>query len=161
MRHRFSNDGLPVLSVDSKHRELIGEFKNAGTTWSQEPTRVNDHDFPSDAEGVALPYGVYDIGANHACLSVGTSHDTPAFASENLARWWVNHGRRRYRDATELLVLADSGGSNGMRSRVFKHGLHQRVCDRYGLAVTVCHYPTGASKYNPIEHRVFSEISKN
>jgi hypothetical protein len=161
MRQRFSGAGLPVLSVDSKHRELIGDFKNPGTTWRQRPISVNDHDFPSDAEGVALPYGIYDIGANHACVSVGTSHDTPAFASENLARWWAHHGRRRYRGATELLVLADSGGSNGARSRVFKHGLQQGICDRYGLAVTVCHYPTGASKYNPIEHRVFSEISKN
>ena len=161
MRSRFTSAGLPVLSVDSKHRELVGEFKNPGTTWSREPTLVNDHDFPSDAKGVALPYGIYDIGANQACVSVGTSHDTPAFAAENLARWWVHHGRRHYPGATELLVFADSGGSNGARSRVFKHGLQHQVCDRYGLAITVCHYPSGTSKYNPIEHRVFSEISKN
>ncbi len=120
-----------------------------------------DHDFPSDASGVALPYGIYDLSANEACVSVGTTHDTADFAVDNLARWWVCHGRQRYPAATELLVLADSGGSNGTRTRACKHGLQHRLADTYGLSVTVCHYPSGASKYNPIEHRVFSEISKN
>lgn len=161
LRASFMRAGRPVLSADSKHRELIGQFHNAGTTWTTTPIAVNDHDFPSDADGVALPYGIYDIGANHACISVGTSHDTPAFAADNLARWWSRHGRRRYPGVDHILLLADSGGSNGARSRVFKHTLAQRFCDRHGLSVTVCHYPTGASKYNPIEHRVFSEISKN
>jgi len=122
---------------------------------------VNDHDFPSQAKGVALPYGVYDVAANHACVSVGTTHDTPDFAVDNLARWWACHGRRHYPGATELLVLADSGGSNGARTRAWKYGLQHRLCDRHGLTVTVCHYPSGASKWNPIEHRAFSEISKN
>ena len=107
MREDFSQAGLPVVSIDAKHRELVGEFKNAGTTWVREP----DHDFLSDATGVALPYGVYDIGANEACVSVGTTHDTPDFAVDNLARWWACHGRHRYPEATELLVLADSGGA--------------------------------------------------
>jgi hypothetical protein len=122
---------------------------------------VNDHDFRSDAEGIALPYGIYDLQANHGYLFVGTTHDTPAFAADNLARWWVYAGRRRYPEATELLVLADGGGSNGARTRAWKHALQQRLCDRHGLTVTVCHYPVGASKWNPIEHRLFSEISKN
>lgn len=161
MREAFTQAGLPVVSVDSKHRELVGQFKNPGATWATEATSVLDHDFPSDAEGVALPYGIYDLAANHACVSVGTTHDTPDFAVDNLARWWDRHGRARYPDASELLVLADSGGSNGARCRAFKHGLQHRLCDPNGLSVTVCHYPTGASKYNPIEHRAFSEISKN
>jgi hypothetical protein len=161
MRDAFYKAGLPVISVDSKHRELVGEFKNPGSTWASEPTLVLDHDFPSDATGVALPYGVYDLAANDTCVSVGTTHDTPDFAVDNVARWWDCHGRRRYPDAAELLVLADSGGSNGARCRAWKHGLQHRLCDRFGLTVTVCHYPSGASKYNPIEHRAFSEISKN
>ena len=161
MREAFAKAGLPVVSVDSKHRELVGEFKNAGATWAKEPALVLDHDFLSDATGVALPYGVYDVAANHACVSVGTSHDTAGFAVDNLARWWSCHGHRRYPGARELLVLADSGGSNGARCKAWKHGLQHRLCDRYGLTITVCHYPSGASKWNPIEHRAFSEISKN
>ena len=161
MREDFSQAGLPVVSIDAKHRELVGEFKNAGTTWVREPVTVLDHDFLSDATGVALPYGVYDISANEACVSVGTTHDTPDFAVDNLARWWACHGRHRYPEATELLVLADSGGSNSARCRAWKYGLQHRICDRYSLTVTVCHYPSGASKWNPIEHRAFSEIQKN
>ncbi len=160
-REAYARAGWPILSVDSKKRELVGNFKNAGTTWCQQPTAVNDHDFPSDAEGVALPYGIYDVAANLGYLFVGTSHDTAQFAVDNLARWWVYQGRRRYPDTTELLVLADSGGSNGVRTRAWKHALQERLCDRHGLTVTVCHYPTSASKWNPIEHRLFSELSKN
>jgi hypothetical protein len=160
-RRSFAERGLPIISIDSKKRELVGNFKNAGATWCTQPTLVNDHDFPSDADGVALPYGIYDLTANHGCLFVGTSHDTPAFAVDNLDRWWNYHGRRRYPAARELLALADSGGSNGARTRAWKHALQERLCDRHGLTVTVCHYPTSASKWNPIEHRMFSEISKN
>jgi DDE family transposase len=160
-REAFARRGLPILSVDSKKRELVGNFKNSGRTWSREPTLVNDHDFRSDAKGIALPYGVYDVSANHGFVFVGTSHDTPAFAVDNLARWWTYQGRRRYPEAKELLVLADSGGSNGARTRAWKHSLQERLSDRHGLTVTVCHYPAGASKWNPIEHRMFSEISKN
>ena len=157
----FMARGLPVLSVDSKKRELVGNFRNSGRTWERRPRLVNEHDFPSDADGVALPYGVYDLGANIGSLFVGTTHDTPAFAAANLARWWVYDGRRRYPDATELLILADGGGSNAVRTRAWKHSLQELVCDRHGLTVTVCHYPTSTSKWNPIEHRMFSEISKN
>ena len=160
-RERFAGQALPVVSVDTKHKELVGNFRNAGAAWTREPVEVNDHDFRSDAAGIAIPFGIYDLGANHGSLFVGTTHDTPQFAVDNLARWWVYDGRRRYPHATELLVLADGGGSNGYRTRAWKHALQQRLCDRHRLAVTVCHYPTGASKWNPIEHRMFSELSKN
>jgi len=160
MREDFSQAGLPVVSIDAKHRELVGEFKNAGTTWVTEPVAVLDHDFLSDATGVAPPYGVYDIGANEACVSVGTTHGTPDFAVDNLARWWACHGRGRYLEATELLVLADSGGSNGARCRSWKYGLQHRICDPHSLTVTVCHYPSGTSKWNPLNigHSVRSAI---
>jgi len=160
-RETFAQKGLPIISIDSKKRELVGRFKNAGATWSRQPNVVNDHDFRSDADGIALPYGVYDLTANHGSVFVGTSHDTPAFAVDNLVRWWNYRGRHHYKDATELLVLADGGGSNGARTRAWKHTLQERLCDRHGLTVTVCHYPSGASKWNPIEHRLFSELSKN
>ncbi len=160
-REGFARQGLPIVSIDSKKRELVGNFKNNGATWSRYPTAVNDHDFRSDAEGIALPYGVYDLSANHGYLFVGTAHDTPAFAVDNLVRWWNYQGRRRYPGANELLVLADGGGSNGARTRAWKHTLQERLCDRHRLTVTVCHYPSGASKWNPIEHRLFSELSKN
>ena len=161
MRETFTKAGLPIVSVDAKHRELVGDFKNAGTTWNSESTSVLDHDFPSDAKGVALPYGVYDTSANEACVSVGTTHDTADFAVDNLVRWWNNHGRARYRGAQQLFVLADSGGSNGARTRAWCHGLQHRLCDPFSISVTICHYPSGTSKCNPIEHRVFSEMSKN
>jgi len=160
-RETFARQGWPIVSIDSKKRELVGNFKNPGAVWSQDPVLVNDHDFRSDAAGIALPYGIYDVGANRGYLFIGTSHDTPQCAVDNLAKWWVYHGRRRYPDTTELLVLADGGGSNGARNRAWKHSLQHRLCDRHGLTVTVCHYPTGASKWNPSEHRLCSESSKN
>jgi hypothetical protein len=160
-REAFSAKGLPVVSVDAKHRELVGNFANRGRAWSKEAVAVNAYDFPSDADGVAIPYGVYDVAANSGSVFVGTSHNTPRFAADAIARWWVYQGRRRYRRAADLLVLADGGGSNGARARAWKHALQHRLCDRHGLTVTICHFPTGASKYNPVEHRLFSEISKN
>jgi hypothetical protein len=160
-REAFARAGLPIVSIDSKKRELVGNFKNNGATWNLQPTLVNDHDFRSDAKGIALPYGIYDLAANHGHLFVGTSHDTPAFAVDNLSKWWLYHGRHRYPKTNHLLLLADGGGSNGARKRAWKHSLQERLADRHGLTITVCHYPTGASKYNPIEHRMFSELSKN
>ena len=160
-RETFTRHGLPIISIDSKKRELIGTFKNQGATWSQRPTLVNDHDFPSDAEGVALPYGIYDLAANHGYLFIGKSHDTAAFAVDNVARWWNYHGKRNYPGKTELLILADGGGSNGARTRAWKLGLQNQLCDRHRLTVTVCHYPTSASKWNPIEQTLFSEVRKN
>jgi hypothetical protein len=160
-REHFQANGWPIVSVDAKHRELVGNFANHGTTWSRQPIEVNAYDFRSQAEGVAIPYGIYDTGANRASVFVGTSHNTPAFAVDSLAKWWVYDGRRRYPDASQLLVLADGGGSNAAKARAWKHALQHRLCDRHGLTVTVCHYPPGASKWNPVEHRLFSEISKN
>jgi hypothetical protein len=161
IRRAFEKEGLPVISVDTKKKELVGLFKNPGTAWAQSPTHVNDHDFRSDALGMAVPYGILDLTANRGCVFVGNSHDTPAFAVGSVARWWATFGRRRYRGASRLLILADTGGSNGSRVRAWKWELQYQVCDRFGLEVLVCHYPPGASKWNPIEHRLFSEISKN
>lgn len=161
LRERFQQAGQPIISIDTKKKELIGNFRNPGQVWSRTPHAVNDHDFRSDAEAVAVPYGIYDILANRGTLYVGTSSDTPAFACSNLERWWRAEGEARYPDATELLILADGGGSNGHRVRAFKYWLQHHLCDAHCLVVTVAHYPAGASKWNPIEHRLFSEISKN
>ncbi len=160
-RTSFAERNLPIVSVDSKKKEKVGNFKNAGRTWNQTPILVNDHDFPSDAVGKATPYGIYDVRANLGTIFVGTSHDTPQFAADNIRRWWVSEGRKRYPNARDLLVLADGGGSNGPRIRAFKYALQTRLCDVHHINVTVCHYPPGTSKWNPIEHRLFSEISKN
>ncbi len=160
-REQFTQEGLPIVSVDSKKKELVGRFKNVGRIWSREALPVNDHDFPSLASGVAFPRGLYDVQANRGTVLVGTSHDTAQFAVDALADWWRGEGRRRYPQAAELLILADSGGSNGARCRLWKFALQEKLVDPYQLAVTVCHYPTGASKWNPIEHRVFSEMSKH
>ena len=158
---RFLRHSLPIISVDTKKKELVGHFKNPGRVWSLEPTAVKDHDFRSEAEGMAIPYGIYDLQANRGSVFVGTSHDTPEFAAGNVAQWWRDSGRRNYPDASQLLILADGGGSNGARVRAWKYALQAQVADRFDLELVVCHYPTGASKWNPIEHRLFSEISKH
>ena len=160
-RKRFERQGWPAISIDTKKRELVGRFKNAGATWERTPVLVKDHDFRTDAKGIAIPWGLYDTQANRGQVFVGTSHDTPAFSVTALARWWSGAGRRRYSEAVRLLILADCGGSNGARTRLWMYELQTRFCDRFGLTVTVCHYPPGTSKWNPIEHRLFSEISKN
>ena len=160
-RQAFSQKGYPIISVDSKKKELVGQFKNNGRVWSQRPIQVQDHDFRSQADGLVNPYGIYDVQANRAMVMVGTSHDTPAFAVEAICQWWRREGRQRYPQAPELLILADGGGSNGPRCRAWKLALQEKLADFFGLAVTVCHYPTGASKWNPVEHRLFSEISKH
>jgi len=160
-RQDFTRNALPIISVDTKKKELVGPFKNPGQVWSQEALPVNDHDFRSQAKGMAVPRGLYDLQANRGSVLVGTSHDTPQFAVEAIVQWWRDQGRRRYGQAPELLILADSGGSNGARCRLWKYALQQNLVDRFQLAVTVCHYPTGASTWNPIEHRLFSEISKH
>lgn len=160
-RQRFVRNALPIISVDTKKKELVGCFKNEGQVWSQEAIRVNDHDFRSQAQGVAIPRGLYDPQANRGSVVVGTSHDTPQFAVEAIVHWWRWEGRQRYAQAPHLLILADSGGSNGARCRWWKYALQEKLVDRYQLRVTVCHYPTGTSKWNPIEHRLFSEISKH
>ena len=160
-RRQFTQSALPIISVDTKKKELVGPFKNAGRIWSREALPVNDHDFRSQAKGIAILRGLFDSQANRGSVLIGTSHDTPQFAVDALVDWWRGEGRRRYRQASELLILADSGGSNGARCRLWKYALQEKLVDPYQLGVTVCHYPTGASKWNPIEHRLFSEISKH
>jgi len=159
-RDRFSKQGLPVVSVDTKKKELVGNFKNPGTAWNKQAVAVKDHDFRSQGLGLAVPYGIYDIQANRGSVFVGASHDTPQFAVSSIEKWWRYDGRRRYAEAKELLILADCGGSNGYRCRAWKHEL-QQFSNRHGIEITVSHYPPGTSKWNPIEHRLFSVISKN
>ena len=161
LRARFQRQGLPIISVDSKKRELIGNFKNSGAKWDRSPVRVNDHDFRTDASGVGISYGIYDTPNNRGTVCVGISHDTPAFAAHSIATWWKREGSRRHGDAPKLLVLADSGGSNDCRSWAWKTEIQAQLCNPFGITATVAHYPTGASKWNPIEHRLFSEISKH
>jgi len=154
--------GDPVISVDTKKKELIGEFRNAGRTWRPrgEPLEVNVHDFPQLGHGKAVPYGAYDIARNRAVVNVGVSHDTAEFAVESIRRWWRLDGRRLYKGAQQLLICADSGGSNGNRLRAWKLGL-QSLAAEIAMPITVCHYPPGTSKWNKIEHRLFSFISLN
>lgn len=158
----FQHRKQPVISVDTKKKELVGEFKNGGQEWQPKgkPEQVQGHDFPDPKLGKANPYGVYDQNANVGWVSVGTDHDTSEFAVESIRRWWNNMGRMRYPDATELLITADGGGSNGYRVRLWKVAL-QRFATETGLRISVCHFPPGTSKWNKIEHRMFSHISMN
>jgi len=154
--------GQPVISVDTKKKELLGTFKNPGRQWrpAGQPVQVNTHDFPSDSTGKAVPYGIYDITANTGWVNVGTDHDTAAFAIESIRRWWHTRGSHDYPHATQLMITADAGGSNGYRSRTFKTEL-ANLATETGLAITVCHLPPGTSKWNKIEHRLFSHITMN
>jgi len=154
--------GEPVISVDTKHRELVGEFKNGGREWARsgEPVEVNTHDFPSHAKGKAIPYGVYDLARNEGWVSVGISRDTASFAVASIGSWWEQLGSTAYPDASRLTITADSGGSNSARGRLWKLEL-QTLADRTGLEIVVCHFPRGTSKWNKIEHRLFSFISHN
>ena len=160
-KQAFLAAGLPVISVDTKKKELIGAFKNAGRRWCQQAERVNVHDFRQDALARAVPYGIYDLKHNRGSVYVGASADTPAFAVDAIAAWWTDEGQTRFPEADQLLILADAGGSNGYRPRLWKQQLQAQLADELGLAVTVCHYPTGASKWNPVEHRLFGPISIN
>jgi hypothetical protein len=161
LREVFSGKRRPIVSVDTKKRELVGNFKNQGVSWQRDPIVVNAYDFRSDAAGIAIPYGIYDVVAKRGSVFVGVSHDTPAFAVASLEKWWRQEGRKHYPSRKHLLVLADCGGSNGSRSRGWKHGLQSRLCDPHRLTVTVSHYPSGASKWNPVEHQLFNHISRN
>lgn len=152
--------GQPTVSVDTPKKEWVGHFKNPGQVWCQCPEIVNTHDFPGEAEGRAVPYGIYDLQHNQADIYVGQSADTPTFAVDNLATWCQTQMQQRFPAATHLMLEAAGGGSNRSGSRVFKQQLQEKIADALGLIVTVCHYPPGASQWNPIEHRVFSEISK-
>jgi hypothetical protein len=157
----FAKRRMPVISADTKSRELIGLFHKAGRKLSREPIAVFDHDFPSDAEGVGIPYGVYDIIRDEGIVCVGTSYDTAEFAVDSIRTWWTKAGKIHYPDAEEILILVDCGGSNAYRTRLWKYQLQYAFCNPFGLTARVCHYPPGSSKWNPVEHRMFSFISSN
>lgn len=157
----FQSNGHPVISVDTKKKELIGNFKNPGQCWRQEAEPVNAHDFPDDALLRAVPYGIYDVVHNLGYVYVGVSADTPEFAVDAICRWWNRRDRPRFVNETKLLILCDAGGSNSYRSRNWKRQLQTQLADSAAVEVMVCHYPTGASKWNPIEHRLFNFISLN
>jgi len=161
---RYLKQGEPVISVDTKKKELVGDFKNAGREWQPrgQPEKVRVHDFEirQPENGKVAPYGVYDLGRNAGWVSVGVDHDTAEFAVESIRRWWRWMGRSSYPKATRLLITADSGGSNGARVRLWKWEL-QQLADETGLEIAVCHFPPGTSKWNKIEHRLFSFISQN
>lgn len=156
----FLRAGDPVISVDTKKRELVGPFKNAGRSWGSEPQDVSAYDFPSDATGVAIPYGIYDVGSGDGYVVVGTSRNTAAFAVGSIKSWWYDCGRRLYSHAKRILILADAGGSNGARVGGWKRELH-RFATTLQVEIVVAHYPTGGSKWNPVEHRLFGPISVN
>lgn len=160
LRESFARRGQPIISVDAKKRELVGLFKNQGRTWRKTPIDVGIYDFPSDADGVAIPYGIYDLTRGDGFIVVGTSHNTPAFATNAIQKWWGLAGHKVHSHAREILILADSGSSNGARAHAWKDGL-QQIANKTGLRITVAHYPTGASKWNPVEHRLFGPISTN
>ncbi len=159
---KFLREESPVISVDAKKKESVGKFANKGSTWRKkgDPTLVEDHDFISRGIGKAIPYGTYDVGLNQGLVNVGISADTADFAVNSILKWWQEFGERNYPDADRILICADGGGSNGSRNRLWKYSL-QRFSDKTGLEIHVCHYPPGTSKWNKIEHRMFSYISSN
>jgi Rhodopirellula transposase DDE domain len=161
VKQLFIRAGHPVISVDSKKKEVIGDFKNPGRLWQREPEEVNVHDFPSQGVVRATPYGIYDVVHNLGYVYVGISADTPQFAVDAICSWWKRKDRPHYAHENKLLILCDAGGSNGYRIRNWKKQLQDSLVDPFKLEVMVCHYPTGASKWNPIEHRLFSFISLN
>lgn len=154
--------GVPVISVDTKKKELVGNFKNGGREWQPkgEPELVDVHDFPSAAVGKAIPYGIYDVAANDGFVSVGVDHDTPVFAVTSIEAWWKKIGAKRYPGACEIFITADAGGSNSYRSHMWKHQI-QQLADKLNLSIRVSHFPPGTSKWNKVEHRLFSFISIN
>ena len=170
LRSEACQNCFPGISIDTKKKELIGNFKNAGTRYKRIADLTNDHDFLSYGLGKAALYGVYDPLHNKAFVSIGmfvkekntiVSGDTPEFAVDSIERWLLTDGAKTYSHIKEILILADAGGSNGYRTHMWKVNLQNTICNKYGIKTTVCHFPPGASKWNPIEHRLFSEISKN
>ena len=159
-RRVYQRAGFPVISVDAKQRELIGNFKNPGQAWRKTPVMVSESDYPSEAEGVAIPYGIYDLTRNEGFVVVGTSHQTPDFAVAAIRRWWYTVGQHAYAGQPQLLIEADCGGVNGNRCWLWKYYL-QQFADESGLTITVTHLPTSASKWNPIEHKLFCHIESN
>jgi Rhodopirellula transposase DDE domain len=160
-RKEFCQAGLSVISVDTKKKELIGNFRNPGKTWCRRPREVNEHDYASQAECLAVPFGIYDVAKNTGYVIVGMSHNTSEFAVSSISRWWEDEGRIVYPGMSQLLILADGGGGNGSRSKAWRWNLQEKICNPYRLTVTVCHYPPGCAKWNPVEHRLFSQITNN
>jgi len=160
--NRFLSNNNPVISVDTKKKELVGNFANKGQEWKKKgsATKVFDHDFRSLGDGIAVPYGAYDLKRNEGFVNVGVSSDTSEFAVNSIWEWWRHFGKRSYQQSEELLICADGGGSNSSRSRAWKFYL-QELANKIGVSITVCHYPPGTSKWNKIEHRMFSFISMN
>lgn len=161
MREFFYWAGVPGISIDTKKKELIGNFKNEGRIWCKEAEEVNVHDFKSDAEYLAVPYGIHDYDMNEGFVYVGTSVDTSEFAVDAIEYWWRNIGRKKYPDNDQLFILADAGGSNSYRNWLFKQQIQEKLANKLGLSVIVSHYPPGASKWNPVEHKLFGPISIN
>jgi hypothetical protein len=161
VKQLFIRAGHPVISVDTKKKELIGNFKNPGQRWKQQAELVNSHDFPKDAIAKAVPYGIYDVVHNLGYVYVSIAADTAEFAVDAIVRWWQRQDRPRFAHETKLLILCDAGGSNGYRLRNWKRQLQTVLVDPFQIEVMVCHYPTGTSKWNPVEHRLFSFITKN
>lgn len=160
--NRALRRGIPVISVDTKKKELLGNYANNGKQWlpSKKPLKVNGHDFPSPDIPRAYPYGIYDIARNRGYVNVGTDHDTGAFATASILGWWRNEGQSLYPSTQLLVITADAGGSNGWRLRLWKYEL-QKLADKTGLSISICHFPPGTSKWNKVEHRLFSFISSN
>ena len=159
LKQEFLDAGQPVISIDTKKKELLGNFFRAGVTDAAQPTIVNDHDFASQGQGTLIPHGIYDVAKNRAALHLNTSHDTTELACDSIALWWHEQGRHDYPTATKLLVLCDGGGSNSATKYVFKEDL-QALANRVGLEIRVAHYPPYCSKYNPIEHRLFPHVTR-
>jgi hypothetical protein len=159
LKAEYLSAGLPVLSIDTKKKELLGNFYRDGVLDTQETLQTNDHDFVSKGGGVLIPHGLYDVGRNEGFVHLNTSHDTTELACDSLALWWEQHGRQRYPQARKLLLLCDGGGSNSATKYVFKEDL-QQLATRLGLEIRVAHYPPHCSKYNPIEHRLFAHVSR-
>ena len=160
-RKRFEDLGQPTISVDSKKRECVGNFKNPGKTWLKNVINVFVHDFLTLAVGIANPYGIYEVLTNLGMVIVGTSRNTAEFAVDSIETWLAMHGWDRYKKIKELLILCDGGGSNSARCRLWKYCLYHKIAKVHGITIRVCHYPTGASKWNPVEHRLFSHITSN
>jgi hypothetical protein len=161
VKKEFEIKGQPVICVDSKKKELIGNFRNPGGRWSKNADEVLTHDFRSQSDGIANPYGIYEPVHNVGTVIVGTSKDTPEFAVDAIGIWLSKYATERYNNLKELLILCDSGGSNGYRPRLWKYSLYHKISKPYNVKIKVCHYPTGASKWNMVDHRLFSFITLN
>jgi hypothetical protein len=159
LKKRYLKAGLPVISIDTKKKELLGDFAREGKIDTRETIETNDHDFGSAGSGVAIPHGIYDVGRNLGFIHLNTSHDTSELACDSIAAWWEGHGRAAYPLARKLLVLCDGGGSNSARWYVFKEEL-QKLANRLGIEIRIAHYPPHCSKYNPIEHRLFAHVTR-